>query len=160
MECKTCKGEAPTFRIGQLSGEARERAREWWRNIEASDPSWHAEYVESREACEQFYAELDQDVSGNRLRTWVINNVPAEARCNQSCPWTGYYLDCVGLDELAEFMASPTEGTTADDLRRWALDRMDRAWDDECAASMEDDAVDDALEANEYEFFADGSRAS
>lgn len=88
--------ETPVYHFDQLSDEAKEKAREWWRNLEANDPAWAAERRDSLDAfCKQFPVKAtdwsyDQwnysidakftdeealgELSGPRLAAWLWNN--------------------------------------------------------------------------------------
>lgn len=47
--------ETPVFKFDQLSAEAKEKAREWWRGCEASDPAWDSDRRQSLDAfCKEF----------------------------------------------------------------------------------------------------------
>lgn len=50
--------ETPVYYFDQLSDSAKEKARDWWRQCEAEDPSWGAERRQSLEAfCNEFPVE-------------------------------------------------------------------------------------------------------
>ena len=88
--------ETPVFYFDQLSDEAKEKAREWWRELEAADPAWSQERRQSLEDfCKVFPVQArewsyDQwsysmtsrltgddtpgDMSGPRLVAYLWNN--------------------------------------------------------------------------------------
>ena len=88
--------EIPLYHFDQLSDEAKEKARDWWRGLESGDMAWEAERRQSLEAfCNQFPVkakdwEYDQwsynisseftgteeegNLSGPRLVAWLWNN--------------------------------------------------------------------------------------
>lgn len=88
--------ETPVYYFAELSDEAKEKAREWWRNCESGDPSWVHERRQSLEAfCKEFPVEArdweydawsysvtakftgsDEEgvLSGPRLAGWLWNH--------------------------------------------------------------------------------------
>lgn len=51
--------ETKVYHFDQLSDEAKEKARDWWRQAEAEDPAWANERRESLEAfCKEFPIEV------------------------------------------------------------------------------------------------------
>lgn len=64
------------YHFEQLSDEAKEKARDWWRQAEAEDPAWANERRESLEAfCKEFPVELrgwEYDAHSYRIdRAWT-----------------------------------------------------------------------------------------
>lgn len=128
----------------------------------------------------------DEDMRGLRLRTWLINNALPELAKGKyyskdishnpyryvhryskiqfeynNCPLTGYCGDCPLIDPILEFIESGwrNESTTLLDVFQDCFDR----WIKEFISDMEwqdsDEYITDTIEANEYEFYADGSLA-
>lgn len=128
-------------------------------------------YMVSRFNGEDKIAEL----SGNRLRTYIVNNyshILSARKAYQKagggnirksrivftptdCPFTGYCFDEVLLDNIRDFIAKPDSRTFAelldDCLEAWA-----KACRDECNYQNSDDAIDETIRANEYEFLESG----
>jgi len=75
-----------------------------------------------------------------------------------NCPLTGYCMDCAILEPLAKFMLRPDLNTTFEDIASDCLN----AWSSACERDIEDAnsdrAIAEEIEANEYEFQADGTR--
>ena len=75
------------------------------------------------------------------------------------CPFTGYYMDDVLLDPLRQFLRRPGsrsfEELLSDCLLAWVCACRDD-WD----SRLQDDAVAEAIEANDYEFTGDGKGAN
>lgn len=181
------------YHFEQLSDEAKEKARDWWRELEASDPAWENERRESLEAfltrmplglrdwsydawsydlgriefkADPEYAAL----TGYRLAAHIWNTHrdllycakqyrKGEATRNSKtllvptdCGLTGYYMDEVLLDPIRKFLANPTETKTWRDILEDCLNAWGQACVDDVASLMEDENVDDAIIANEYEF--------
>lgn len=63
--------ETKVFYFDQLSDEAKEKARDWWRQCESEDPAWEAERRQTLEAfCKRFPVEArnwEYDCSGFRM---------------------------------------------------------------------------------------------
>lgn len=101
----------------------------------------------------------EQEPTGVRLWKWIVNQSGWTAYCNGDCPFTGYCGDEPLMDPIREFIARPTQGTTLADLlgecvHRWAIE-----WRNDMECQCEDESLIDAIEANEYEFTADGRLA-
>lgn len=68
--------ETKVYHFDQLSDEAKEKARDWWRQAEAEDPAWANERRQSLEAfCKEFPVELrswEYDAHSYRIdRAWT-----------------------------------------------------------------------------------------
>ena len=123
------------------------------------------------------------DVSGERLRRWVINNYHSRVHegkyysklvysgdkptykkryskviQSRDCILTGYYLDMAILQPIYDFMDYKRNFETYDELIKACLE----AWLDACEADYEDMTSERAFreeaEANDYEFYEDGTR--
>jgi hypothetical protein len=188
--------EIPLYHFDQLSDEAKEKARDWWRDLEASDMAWSAERRESLEAfCKQFPVkakdwEYDQwsysitseftgteeegELRGRRLAAWLWNNhhrvlatrkVYTKGKTSRtsriiyeqpSCVFTGYCMDDTLMDPIMAFLKKPT-GKTLEDLLDDCLQAWGKGARDDVNWIMQDEQVDEAIEANEYEFDEHGS---
>ena len=123
------------------------------------------------------------DLTGERLRRWVINNYHdrvhkgkyysklvysgdkptykkrySNVMQTRDCVLTGYYLDMDILQPIYDFMDYKRNFETYDELIEACMD----AWLDACEADYEDMTSERAFieeaEANEYEFYEDGTR--
>jgi hypothetical protein len=65
-------------------------------------------------------------------------------------------FDEVLLDSFRKFMKNPTAGTTYAELVQDAIDAFCKAYADDVDYNYSDEAVDESIEANEYEFTEDG----
>lgn len=195
--------EVKLFQYDELSEEAKEKARNWWRSIDSY--GWHSENRETLEAfCNAFPVDAKDweyspyharisprftgedelgELSGLRLRTYLVNGSgwsrllwqaktyskhpdywPGVKKRKSriiveptSCPLTGFYLDEVLLDVLRAFIAKP-DGRTCAELLGDCLHAWANACRDDMAANETDEAAEDAIRANEYEFTEDGER--
>ena len=65
------------FSFDELSDEAKEKARDWWRDG-GLDDVWCRERQDSYYAAEKIYKDLhniDGEISGSRLYAWIQNNL-------------------------------------------------------------------------------------
>lgn len=65
------------FTFDELSDEAKENARDWWRGL-GFDDVWFEERQSSYSKAKELYDELeaiDGIISGHRLYTWIQNNL-------------------------------------------------------------------------------------
>jgi hypothetical protein len=102
------------------------------------------------------------DLSGIRAWKWLLNNEWFEwARKNKQgdCTLTGYCADCLFADAIAEYESNPL-GTP--ELRQ-VFSEACQAWAyggrDDLEHAYSNEAIDETIEANEYEFYSDGDMA-
>ena len=144
------------------SDAAKEKAREWWRNLSGC-LAWGDEWRESAETfCAEFGVTLRDwsvgpfspvDVShnaenhhfrGRKLREFDPGHMP-----------TGYCGDCDFWEKFHQEFKRTGDAKGAFDSAIWAgfyAWRADMEW------HLSDEAVDETLSANEYEFDEDGER--
>lgn len=138
------------YLIDELPTEAaKEAARDWWRTLEAQNPTWAGEHCDSRDAALDAIEDLD---------AFTAEDLPAQVRnildASQNCAWTGYCADGVLWDNMKDWKPGD-DIPTRSEVRGW----YERAWEQEMESRMEADAVDENLRANEYEFTEDGRKA-
>lgn len=183
--------EIKIYKFDELSDEAKERAREWYR--EGMDDFWMHERQESYQQAEEIYDALhsiEEEISGARLYAWIENNLSHiwDKSCYYSkhidgsikkdwwsykydcikkrrsrikvvnniegCPLTGVTYDYDFLLPIIEFMKKPDSSTTNLDLELPSYrDVAERDWE----YMTSDEAVDETLEINDYEFTEDGN---
>lgn len=102
------------------------------------------------------------DLSGLRAWKWLLNNdwfKWASDMVAGSCTMTGYCADCFFGDAIAEYERNPM-GTP--ELRQVFYEAC-QAWAQggraDCEYVYSDNAIDETIEANEYEFYASGALA-
>lgn len=151
------------YTISELPTErAKQRARDWWRAD--VDFSWDTESKESIEAfCQHF---------GVKLGRWSVGayspydfNTNAEQRhfrgkrlrdFDRDAMPTGYCLDCsLWMTFYDEFKRTGDAKAAFDE----ALHAGFKDWRADMESQLEDDYIDDALEANGFEFDENGDRA-
>jgi len=156
--------QTEVFTFSELSDSAKEKARDWWREVSAGVCSWSAESLDSIEKfCDEFgvtltdYSvcpwsspdyETDADNShfrGRKLRAFSRDALP-----------TGYCLDCTLYQTFFDEFKRTGDAKHAFDS---ALHAGFIAWRDDMGSQNEDEYIDDCLIANEYEFDSDGGRA-
>lgn len=165
------------FTFSELSETAKETARDWyrtdleyhwagenmdslkkwanWMNVVITDYSlggsdnrnnvrWHLN-IEDKIA----------DLRGVRLWKFFTNQFPLPD-LSGNCPFTGYCFDETLLDVIRDFMARPWDATYRD-LIRESIDKYVHDYAADVDYTYENEAVDEAIEANGYEFYEDGS---
>jgi hypothetical protein len=148
------------YKISELPTErAKERARDWWRYT--AELVWMDESRESIQAfCKHFgvtlktwsvgpYAPFDFSTNaeqshfrGVRLRDFDRDHMP-----------TGYCLDCtLWMTFYDRFKATGDAKQAFNDALREGF----KDWRNDMESQMEDDYIDEAMEANGYEFTEEG----
>ncbi len=152
------------YTFEELSEDAKERAREWGREVIGSDPAWSDESLGSiKTFCSRFgvtlrewsvgayapvdyYAPFDNaNFRGLRLREFQRDAMP-----------TGYCLDCALWQKFYDEFKRTGNAKGAFDAALWA---GFITWRNDMEGQLEDESIDDFLTANEYEFDECGGRA-
>jgi hypothetical protein len=173
MKTKTIE----VYTFSELSESAKKRARYWWRSndcwdsydwwnsamafekiapisIESADYGWRQ--VEVKWTGDESVA----DLSGLRAWKWLHNNGwfdMAEKESPGACSLTGFCADASFFDPLMEYRKTPSR---VPDLKQ-VFYEMAQSWVFEASSDYEysysNEAVDESIEANEYEFDAEGN---
>jgi hypothetical protein len=151
--------ELQIFEFNELSDEAKEKAREWYRHD--MDYHWGDESQDSIKAfCNHFGVKLinwsvapysspdyhaeyfNSHFRGMKLKDFERDHMP-----------TGYCLDCdLWMTFYDEFKRTGS-AKTAFDKALWA---GFIAWRNDMEAQLEDDYIDDHIQINEWTFTAEG----
>ena len=154
--------EKTIYKFHELDERAKERARNWWRGCDIT--AWDDESLHSiKTFVEHFNASLtdwrvgayspvewktdaeQRNFRGVKLRDFKRDHMP-----------TGYCLDCdLWMTFYDEFKRTGNAKQAFEDAL-WAgfyAWRKDMEWQDS------DECIDETIEANEYEFYEDGSPA-
>lgn len=150
------------YKFNELSDDAKEKARQWYRDT-ANDYFWLDEGLNSIKAfCNMYGVEvkdysfslwghsyLETDATNKHFRGLNLKTVDREAMP------TGY---CMDLNLANRFYDEFRR--TGDALAAFneAIDLTVRDIVEDWGTSLEDEAVDETIKANEYEFIEDGSR--
>lgn len=151
--------EKTVFQFSELSGRAKERAREWYRS--GYDGCWNEEYKASINTfIDHFgatltdwnigpFAPLDYRVDydnsnfrGLKLRDFYPGHMP-----------TGFCADC---DLWVTFHREFQRTGDAKYAFEQAVHAGFKAWRDDWEYQLSDEAVDENIEANECEFYENG----
>lgn len=146
------------FTVSELSDDAKEKARAWWRN--GREYSWSDE---SRQSIETFC-----DYFGVTLKDWRVDawNYDFSVRiengnfrgcklknfCRDHMP-TGYSLDCVLWQTFYDTFKKTGDAKGAFED---ALHAGFKAWRDDMRWQDSDENIDEELTINEWRFLADG----
>lgn len=153
--------EQTIYTFEELSEDAKEKARDWWREV--GDLNWCDEAKDSIQTfCDYFgvalknwnigpYAPIDYHAEyfnshfrGMKLRDFKRDNMP-----------TGYCLDCsLWVTFYDEFKRTGSAKTAFDA----ALYQGFKDWKADLEGQMENDYIDEHLIVNQYEFTENGER--
>jgi hypothetical protein len=97
------------------------------------------------------------ELSGVRAWKWLVNNGWAELAAGQSCPFTGYCGDEDLLDAIRAALANPASITSLRDVFADALHGWASAFEADVDHWQSEEAIREDIEANEYEFYANGT---
>lgn len=164
----------------ELDERAKEKAREWYRSC-GDCYGWAEDNLESLKAfCVHFHlklvnwslggsdnynqrvefrTQLDdeiQQIRSVRLWKWLNNQFPLPA-LDGSCPFTGYAFDETLLDRIREFMKRPWD-ISYPELMEQCMEEFCTAYANDVDYSYSNEAVDENIRANEYEFTESGDR--
>ena len=150
------------YQFDELTDEAKEKARDWWRNGDCF--AWESESMKSIYTfVNAFGVKLDgyevdaysydyrtnaenEHFRGRKLADFTRDYMP-----------TGYILDCHLWETFYDTFKSTGDAKAAFDA---GLDAGFKAWRDDMAWQLSDEAVDECLIVNQYDFMEDGSRAN
>lgn len=135
--------------------KAKEKARDWWRELEAQDPAWLDEHNDSVTAALKFidgFSDDDYETCEEAVAA-VLKAAEDLKKNTDGCPWTGYCGDATAIEEIIK---ACDDGRSVRNVRSRFVLAMEREWNIEFEYSMEAEHVDDTIRANEYEFTEDG----
>lgn len=154
--------EKTIYQFDELSDGAKEKARQWYR--EGDDGCWNDEYKSSINAfIDHFGASLvdwnigpgspldyrvefdNSNFRGMKLRDFDPDHMP-----------TGFCADC---DLWGTFHAEFKRTGNATHAFGQAVYAGFKAWRDDWEYQLSDEAVDESIRANEYEFYENGELA-
>lgn len=146
----------------ELSDDAKEVARQWYRDT--ADGEWIiSEGLDSiRAFCDSFSVTMTDYSIGAYGHSYIETNaenrhfrgLKLKAVDRDAMP-TGYFLDCTLYETFYDEFKS-----TGNALKAFveAIDESLKVIVDELESRLEDEAVDEMIVANEYEFTEDGKR--
>jgi hypothetical protein len=156
------KIEKIVFQFDELSDGAKEKARDWYR--EGAEFPWCGEY---RASINAFI-----DRFGAALKDWSIGPwCPLDYRVDfDNSNFRGVKLSQFTGEEMPTGSCADCDlwGTFHREFKRtgnarYAFDEAVqagfKAWRDDWEYSLSDEAVDESIRANEYEFYENGERA-
>ena len=166
------------YKFSELDERAKERAREWYRN--GMEYHWSSDNLASLKAwADWFYVNIKnwnlggsdnrnqdvtfdlnidsnvEDLRGVRLWKWMQNQMVLPD-LSGNCPFTGYCFDENLLDKIRDFIKHPWD-TDYRGLMQDCIDDFCKAYADDVDYQYSDEAVDESIEANDYEFDEDGN---
>jgi hypothetical protein len=105
------------------------------------------------------YGDGIAEMSGVRAWKWLVNNGWAKLATGQDCPFTGYCGDEDLLDAIRAAIANPASITSLRDVFADALHDWAKAFERDIDHWGSEEAIREDIEANEYEFNANGTLA-
>ena len=126
--------EITLYKYNELpTEEAKEKARQWWIELESRDPCWISEHRQSMDhACNAFYESDKRKVLDE----------------SEECKWTGYCADALFASFVRENGWPENESQI--------IHHYEQEWEKELKWRLEDNQVEDIILANEYEFLQSG----
>lgn len=150
------------FTFDELSDEAKENAREWYR--EGAEFPWCEEYKASINA---FIDHFGAVLKGWNIGPWSPLDYDVEY---DNSNFRGVKLSQFTGEEMPTGFCADRDlwGTFREEFKRTgnakyafeeAIDAGFKAWRDDWEYSLSDEAVDENIRANEYEFYENGEIA-
>jgi len=155
--------EKTVYMFSELSDDAKEKARDWWRSCDEGDV-WRDEYIGSVKAfCDHFGVTL-KDYS---VGAWSSIDYTHDA---ENSNFRGVKLRSIDRDAMPTGFCADCDlwVTFYDEFKRTgaALQAFDvavhagfKAWRDDAEGRQSDECIDEIMELNEYEFDEEGRRA-
>lgn len=168
------------YKFEELSDRAKERARDWYRD--GLEYHWADDNIDSlREWADWFYVKIrsyslggsdnryqqvkfelniDDNVAGLRgVRLWKwFQNQCVLPDLSGTYPFTGYCFDEVLLDPIRDFLNRPWD-TDYEELMQDCIDKFTKSYANDVDHQYSDEAVDESIILNEYEFDENGNIA-
>jgi hypothetical protein len=170
--------EVTVYKLDELDDAIQQRVIEGWRY--GDQFPWDDEWRESLSAFELraplsirnwevgygyngVTFDMDEDVadlSGGEAHAWLIQEGWAEIAAGQDCPLTGYCGDEDLLDAIRKATANPaSDCPPLRDIFKEALDDWAKAFERDLDYWHSEEAVREDIDANGYEFNANGTLA-
>ena len=173
--------EITLYKFDELDEAVQRRVIERWRDND--DFFWGDEWRDSLKAFEQvapvtlrdwqvgypgtfvsFYMDDEDiaDLSGDEARDWLIQegwDALANPGERKSCPFTGYIGDEDLLDAIRAAISNPSSISSLRDLFAECLNDWAKAFEADYDYWHSEEAIRGDIEANDYEFHEDGTRA-
>jgi len=169
------------YTFDELSDEAKERARDWYREGEdfgwilkeasdsvkefnkiapviISDADYYRQYVKVKWDYDSYY-DGEEDLEGREAWVWLKKRgwfAIAKENSDGGCTLTGVCYDCPLFDPITEVAKTPQKVPSLMDLFRECAERwMDMVVED-IEHQSSDESIDENIWANGYEFYGDG----
>lgn len=156
--------QTEVFQFSELSDRAKEKARDWWREVSVGDYAWSDE---SRDSIEKFCAEFGVKLLDYSVCLWETPDYKTNAdnshfrgrklsQFKRDATPTGYCLDCALYQTFYDEFKRTGDAKHAFEKALYAgfID-----WRSDMESQTEDEYIDDCLIANAYEFDIKGNRA-
>jgi hypothetical protein len=169
--------EITLYKLDELDEAVQRRVIEGWRNNETFP--WDGEWRDSLDAFEKVAPikvrdwsvgypgtyvtfDIDEDVanlSGMTAYRWLVQDGWEQTTRNQDCPFTGYCGDENLLDAIRAGLANPSSIASLRDLFHEALHDWAKGYEADFNYWHSEEAIREDIDANGYEFHADGTLA-
>ena len=146
----------PVYTFDELSDQAKERARDWWRSL--GEVAWDDESRDSIVAfCSHFGVKLKEYDVDNCWFKHDATNATFRGRklsdFNRDHMPTGYCLDCALWMTFYDEFKRTTDAHAAFNAAIYAALKE---WREDREYQLSDEYIDEAITTNEYEFTEDG----
>ncbi len=170
--------ELTVYRFDELDERTQQRVIDSWR--EGREFPWADEWRDSldefaklapitirdwsvggRDTGVSFYMDDEAlgELSGVRAYKWLLNNGWVDLAAKQDCPFTGYCGDESLLDAIRTAIGSPAKISSLYSVFYGALHGWANDFERDMDYHYSDEAIREDIEANEYEFYANGGIA-
>ncbi len=171
------------YQFNELTTEAaKERARQWWREVSASEGySWSQDAIQSLKKLAEHFGgkvkdyqidffdsspssacfDMPEDMTKKEIQSRLAQLGSYNKRTGKGhgdCKLTGF---CADEDAIDGFRAAFRRGErNLNELMQEAFKTWLKSSQSDARGQLENEYIDDILEANEYDFFEDGRRAA
>ena len=155
--------EIKVMQYEELSDSAKESAKDWYRSVDTSYNWWDDALASIKAFADVFNVKIknyeigayspswmDTDAEGENFRGWNKKSILAMKEDR-----TGYYLDGIIQDAFVSAFKDTGDAKLA---FGYAIDKAVKHIQDDMEYQFSDEAVEEMLVINEYEFTEDGTR--
>lgn len=148
------------FKFEELSDTAKEKAREWWCDLERQDPAWYEEHFASMNAAIKELPSREYDDNEDAFNKEAISIFKDLIAKAEGCKLTGYSADIFAAEAFKSFIDDIAENEyySFENASCHITLLYEKKWEEEISSRLEDNEyVDENITTNDYEFLEDGS---
>jgi hypothetical protein len=145
------------YTYDELGYEAKKEARQWFEELEATDPGGFGDYAAARDA---FFKRLNDAymVEDNGDDYFDMDMLRDLLRDSKNMELTGYCYDAYPCELLGRMIEEDTINQyNREAVVRFMLDAIRAEWEVEVESRMQPEVMEEIILANDYEFYEDGT---